>query len=366
MRRYTTLMFMLTLCLLPVLSLSQSPASGAAPADVNQKSETEILLSFTGDCTLGSEDRLMNKPYAFHAYIEKEGYAYPFEKVQSVFANDDVTVINLENVFYDSMRNKIKKTYNFRGPTDFARILKQGSIELSFLGNNHTYDYSYQGFRSTVQAIEEQGLDWIVTTDDVIKTWIYEKDGIKIGFTGAYITYFNRKPEKVKQSFEELKAAGCDFIVSIMHGGEEYGPRQNRGIIRFAKFLADQGAGLVVGHHPHVLHGMEIYNNATIIYSLGNFSFGGNAELRSFQTMIAQATLRFDEHGDFVEHQVNLLPAHTSGTLEYNNYQPVLVHGLEAQAIIDLVSSMSEFTLEPYEEGVGAWQKSVSGVSSQP
>ncbi len=361
MRKYTSLFLSFIIFLLPGLALSQSAAPREALPDIKTSTGTEIVLSFTGDCTLGSEDRLMNKPYSLHAYIEQEGYGYPFEKVQSVFSNDDVTVINLENVFYDSMRNKIQKTYNFRGPTDFAQILKQGSIELSFLGNNHTYDYGYQGFRSTVKAIEEQGLDWIVTTDDVIKTWIYEKNGIKIGFTGAYISYFNRRPEKVKQSFEELRSAGCDFIVGVMHGGEEYGPRQNKGIIRFAKFLADQGAGLVVGHHPHVLHGMEIYNNSTILYSLGNFSFGGNAELRSFQTMIVQATLRFDEYSDFIEHQVNLLPAHTSGTLEYNNYQPVLVDGDEARAIIDLVSSMSEFTLEPYEEGVGAWQKPVKG-----
>lgn len=366
MRRYISLV-LCSLLLLPALSgLSENLPAAILPEDASVRSSTEILLSFTGDCTLGSEDRLMNKPYSLHAYIEKEGYAYPFEKVQSVFANDDVTVINLENVFYDSSRKPAQKTYNFRGPTDFAEIIKRSSVELSFLGNNHTFDYGIAGYRSTIKALDDRGLDWFATTDEGIKTWVFEKNGIKVGFTGCNITYFYRKPEKLKESFEELKTKDCDFIVGVMHGGHEYGAMQNKRIIRFAKFLADQGAGLVVGHHPHVLHGMEIYNNATILYSLGNFSFGGNAELRSHRTAIAQATLRFDEKGNYVEHQVNILPAHTSGTLEYNNYQPVLVGGDEAQAIVDLVSSMSDFVLEPFREGVGAWQKPVSGVPGQP
>lgn len=365
MRRYTCLVLCLIFSLFPGLGNTAALSQAAAPRDRKTMEETEILLSFTGDCTLGSEDRLMKKPYSFHAYIEKEGYAYPFEKVQSIFENDDVTVINLENVFYDSTRNRVKKTYNFRGPTDFAQILTAGSVELSFLGNNHTYDYSYQGFRSTVSAIEEEGLAWLVTNDEVMKTWIYEKNGIKIGFAGCYITYFNNNRSKVAQSFQELKDRGADFIVGIMHGGEEYGPRQNKGIIRMARFFADQGAGLVVGHHPHVLHGMEIYNNTTIFYSLGNFSFGGNAQLRSFQTAVLQAVLRFDESGRYVEHQVNILPAHTSGTLEYNNYQPVLVGGKEAKDIIDLIGSMSEFVLEPYIPDIGAWQKPVRGLAGK-
>lgn len=317
---------------------------------------TEILLTFTGDCTLGGEDRLAAKDYSFQGYIGREGYGYPFEKVQQVFIQDDVTVINLEGVLYDYINNKVQKTYNFRGPTDYANIIKGASIELSFLGNNHTFDYGRQGYRSTVEALEEAGLDWFAVTDEGIKTWIYEKNGVKIGFTGANITYFNRFPDKLEKSISDLKQEGCAFIVGVMHGGQEYGPRQNKGIIRYAKFLVDQGAGLVVGHHPHVLHGIEVYQGANIIYSLGNFAFGGNAELRSYQTMLVQAKLCFDEEGRYLSQQLNLLPAHVSGNLEYNNYQPVLVEGDEAQVIIDLVASMSDVPLLPYAEGRGALQ----------
>lgn len=323
---------------------------------------TEVLLTFTGDCTLGGEDRLNNKDYSFQGYIEREGYGYPFAGVQDVFESDDVTVINLEGVLYDRTANRVEKTYNFRGPTDYVNIIRQSSIELSFLGNNHIFDYGRQGYRSTVEALEGAGLGWFAVTDEGIKTWVYEKDGVKIGFTGVNSTYFARRPEDLKKSFEELKEAGCAFIVGVMHGGEEYGPRQNKSIKRIARFLADQGAGLVIGHHPHVLHGIEIYKGASIVYSLGNFSFGGNTKVRERRTMLARAALRFDENGEYLEHQLTLLPAYTSGTEEDNNFQPVLARGQEAQAIIDLVSGMSDFQLEPYVEGKGAVQLPVKAL----
>lgn len=346
MRRCICFVFLLLMCL---VGANAWEAGGG----------TEVLLSFTGDCTLGSEERTRHQLSSFDSYIEQHGYAYPFEQVQSVLAHDDVTVINLENVFYQYQANRRPKTYNFRGPTDFARILTEGSVELSYLGNNHTMDYGYQGFRSTVRTLEEGGHGWFATTDDGIKTWIYEKNGVKVGFTGCYITYFNRHPEQVKKGFEQLREQGCAFIVAVMHGGEEYGPRQDERVQRLARFLVDQGAGLVVGHHPHVLHGVDIYRGATILYSLGNFSFGGNKELRATKTMIAQARLRFDAQGRYAGHQVNLIPARPSGTMEYNNYQPVLVQGQEAQAIIDLVASMSDVPLNPHVDGVGAWQEPV-------
>jgi len=351
MRRCFCFVFLLLICL--VLPNAQAAEEG-----------TDILLSFTGDCTLGSEERTRWQPTSFDSYIEQHGYAYPFEKVQSVLAQDDVTVINLENVFYPFKSNRAQKTYTFRGPPEFAQILTEGSVELSYLGNNHTNDYGVPGFRSTVRTLEEGGHNWFATTDHSVKTWIYEKNGVRVGFTGCYLTYYNRRQEDVKKGFEELKAQGCDFIVAVMHGGQEYGPRQDKRMQRLARFLVDQGAGLVVGHHPHVLHGVEVYNQATILYSLGNFSFGGNKELRVTQTMIAQAKLRFDAQGTYAGHQVNLIPAYPSGTMDYNNYQPVLAGGAEAQAIIDLVATMSTIPLSPYVEGVGAWQEPV--LPAQP
>lgn len=324
---------------------------------------TDILLSFVGDCTLGSEEHVRLKPESFDSYIQQHGHAYPFSGVRQVFENDDVTVINLENVFYDSESHKAQKTYNFRGPTAFTEILTQGSVELSFLGNNHTMDYGLPGFESTVHALEAGGHNWFAVTDHSVKTWIYEKDGIKVGFTGLYFSYWIRGLDRVKDSLQQLKDAGCDVIVAVMHGGGEYAPRHGSNMERLAKFLIKYGANLVVGHHPHVLHGVEVHEGASIVYSLGNFSFGGNKQLRVTDTMIAQATLRFDAQGRYLGHQLNLLPAHPSTQLDYNDYRPVLAQGEEAQRIIAHVSRISPKPLKPYQDGIGAVQDFVPALT---
>ena len=322
-----------------------------------QAENTEILLTFTGDCTLGGEERLRSRPYSFDSYIIEHGYAYPFEKVQNILAHDDVTVINLENVFYPYERNRIPRTYNFRGPTDFVSILSEGSVELSYLGNNHIGDYGWQGLKSTISTLEAAGLAWFgVPFPKKLATWTFEKNGVKIGFTGCYIGQWGRDPQGLRDTFLDLRQQGCAVVVAVMHGGTEYAARQDGNQERFARFLVNQGADLVVGHHPHVLQGVERVGSANVVYSLGNFSFGGNAALRATQTMLAQVRLSFDAQGEYLGQQLNLIPAHPSGTLEFNNYQPVPVEGTEAQAIIDLVGTQSNYPLNPYQEGIGALQ----------
>lgn len=327
---------------------------------------TEIVISFTGDCTLGSEERTRLQPTSFDTHIVNHGFGYPFEQVQSILAHDDLTVINLENVFYPHDANRVEKTYNFRGPVEFADILLAGSIELSYLGNNHTLDYGLPGFKSTVETLEGLGLDWFALTEASDKTYIFEKNGIKVGFTGAYASYWGQDTSRMRRSIQALKDAGCDFIVGVMHGGAEYSPRQGRGQERMAKSMIDQGVGFVAGHHPHVLQGVEVYGDANIVYSLGNFSFGGNAALRATDTMIAQLTLRFDAEGRYLGQQLNLIPAHVSGTLEYNNFQPVLVQGQTAQAILDTVQKVSTYPLKPCRDGVGAVQDFLPAGSPKP
>ncbi len=339
MRRFTMILLLLLLLLPSALSEG-----------------TDILITFTGDCTLGSEEHTRPRRTSFDNYIFDYGYSYPFEKVQDIIAHDDVTVINLENVFYPHTANRVEKTYNFRGPPEFVEILKEGSIELSFLGNNHSGDYGPQGLRSTVEILDEAGLGWFGVPYPSLQTWIYEKDGIKVGFTGSYIGYWTRNREDLRHSFERLRAEGCAVIIAVMHGGMEYNPRQGKDQQNFANFLLRAGADAVVGHHPHVLQGVERIGHANIVYSLGNFSFGGNKDLRATQTMLAQLRLSFGPDKRYLGQQLNLIPAHVSGTLQYNNFQPVLVTGDEAKAVIDQVNKYSTYTLNPYVEGVGALQ----------
>lgn len=321
---------------------------------------TQIVLSFTGDCTIGSEDYLRHRPTSFDSHVLRHGYGYPFAKVQWILGRDDVTCINFEGVLYDGERPKVEKTYNFRGPSDFVEVLRRGSVELSFLGNNHIEDYGRPGYENTIRVIEEGGLNWFAASPFGLKTWIFEKNGVKVGFAGCYASYWVQEPQAVKACFDELKEAGCDFIVGVMHGGGEYSGRQGRTMERLARFMIDNGAGLVAGHHPHVLHGIEVIDHATVVYSLGNFAFGGNKALRSFDSLIAQFRLDFSEDKRYLGHQLTLYPALPSGTLEYNNFQPVLAIGEQADRIMRTLQRISPMPLQPFRLGFGAVQDYVA------
>ena len=110
------LLSVLVVLLLAGLVLSCAPASA----------EKSILLTFTGDCTIGNEERMRRDPESFTAVVRKEGYAYPFAKFLPLFEQDDCTVVNFEGVFSDSKEDEKKeKTYRFRGDTDLAAVLLQ-------------------------------------------------------------------------------------------------------------------------------------------------------------------------------------------------------------------------------------------------
>jgi poly-gamma-glutamate capsule biosynthesis protein CapA/YwtB (metallophosphatase superfamily) len=318
--------------------------------------EKSIVLTFTGDCTLGSEDRLRSKADSFDAFVGNLGYGWPFARVKDFFAEDDVTVINLENVFHNSTDGKIKKTYNFRGPTAFARILTEGSIELAYLGNNHIMDYGTLGMRSTIQSLEEQGIGWCFNSWQKSGYFIFEKEGIKIGFAGAYLSYWGANSDKMATTFRQMRNEGCNAIVGIIHGGVEYSPKRVKRQENMAAWMVRNGASLVIGHHPHVVQGVEKIGNASVIYSLGNFSFGGNKDLRADKALIARVVLTFTSEGEYLGHQVNLIPVSPSGALTYNNYQPVFLSGERALKTMELVQNDTDFPLAPFLEGIGALQ----------
>lgn len=340
------------------------------PAGAMEEEVVEIVITLAGDCTLGSEEHTRRNLLSFDSFIAARGYDYPFAKVQSLFAHDDVTVINLEGVFYDHSANRAEKTYNFRGPTDFAQILPAGSVEAVFVGNNHIIDYGIQGFRSTIAALEAVGVPWFATTNMLNNTWIFEKEGFKVGFTGAYSATFGGFRKQMEKDMQTLKDAGCDAIVAVMHAGREYSPVRVQSQERLAAWYVRNGATLVVGHHPHVVQGMEVTDGASIIYSLGNFSFGGNhkmtvsrrGNMRADKALIARVELKFDADKKYLGHQVNLIPVSPSGEYDTNNYQPVLLTGEDAEKTMQMVQRDTPFELKPYVEGVGALQDFVKNT----
>lgn len=359
--------------ILAALLCAALPALGEAIA-VPEGTATQIVITFTGDCTLGCDPRERGRESGFEAYIKKYGYGYPFEKVKQYFEQDDLTVINLEGTFYNYDADlKPDSNYHFRGPTDFVNILTESSIEACSLGNNHMMDYGISGLQSTVQTLKDANIHYFGTfTEKEAYADVFEKDGVKIGFVSIYISdwWTPGMPTVVKEQIQALKEKeDCSLVIACMHGGVEYDTRHDKNQEKMADQLIRYGAEIVIGNHPHIVQGVRDVNGVCTLWSLGNFSFGGNSSVVisrkkspnngkiNLNAFLAQFTLSFDQNGRYLGHQLNIIPCHVSGTADYNNYQPVPVTGDAADKVVKAIRDDSYLRkLNPFVEGVGAVQ----------
>ena len=326
--------------------------------------DRSVTLTFAGDCTLGSEESKRPNENSFDSVISREGFSYPFEKVRSLFESDDCTVVNLEGVLSDSRSGEnFGKTYRFRGPAEFVKILSLASVEAVGLANNHTGDYGARGLEDTQRILTEGGISWFRTKT----SWTLEKDGIRIVFfainsfqDSAFqndLNWMRNEIRRVKQSGE----AGA--VVVMFHSGAEYDACHTATQENIGKSFIGCGADLVVMHHPHVVQGVAVEGNRTMLYSLGNFVFGGNSEIRtkpyrtwevtSLYSLIARVRLDFSDDGTYLGQDITLIPAFTSSDAPHNNYQPLPVSGNDAALVREAVRFDTAFPLPEITEEDG-------------
>ena len=366
----TLLMVLLVLCaVLP--AMAEEPPTG--------ENIRVVTVNCTGDALIGASEIVRKKgagSYSYDAYIEKYGYAYPFAGLYDLFSKDDITFVNLENVLADDIKKGFSKSrLVFRGPSDYAKILTAGSVEVVNLANNHTENYGEEGMEKTVEALEAEGIGYSGTTFGLNAYWIREIGDLKIGFVGLYPRYhaFKKQEKKhqaeAKACFDACKEAGCQVIIASIHCGGEYQKKHADMQEKYEKICKSWGANLVIGNHPHVPQGIHVADGVTCLYSIGNFTFGGNTgvdeKLSVIQSYVAQFDLYFD--GDtYLGHQLTIWPIHISGTTPENNYQPVLVGGEAAEKVMKLIQNdCGKLKLNPYVEGQGAVQDYVPWKGSK-
>lgn len=315
-----------------------------------QEGNTSLRLTFAGDCTLGGQVGKTGGSLGFDTLVETNGPGYPFAQLQELFATDDCTVVNLEGVLSDSREDKAPgKKFNFIGKASHVDILTAGSVEGVSLANNHSLDYGQRGYRDTRGVLTEAGIAYF--GEDTVT--VLEKEGVRIGFTGSFFAMTRSREQRLKEQMQALESVGCQWVIHSLHGGEEYEAQPTSGQRSAAEAAVRLGAGLVVGHHPHVVQGIESLGGTLVVYSLGNCSFGGNLYPRDYDGCLLRVTLGFAQ-GERQAEEVSLHPIRISGAKGHNNYQPILLKGEEAQRVITKMQSTSTVQLSPYQEGQGA------------
>ena len=319
---------------------ASSDSQNTDSSNATVSSPVFLTLSVVGDCTLGT-DETFDYDTSLNAYYENYGADYFLQNVKDIFSTDDLTIANFEGTLTDSDERE-DKTFAFKAPASYASILTGGSVEAVNTANNHSHDYGEQSFDDTLAALDDAG----IVHFGYDETAVMDVKGIKVGLVGIYELYDHlEREQQLKDNIAKVKADGAQLIVAIFHWGNETETVPDSNQTTLGRIAIDEGADLVCGHHPHVLQGIETYKGRNIVYSLGNFCFGGNSSPSDMDTMIYQQTFTIDADGVKKDNVTNIIPCSiSSATYDgYNNYQPTPAEGDEATRILGKINERSSW-----------------------
>lgn len=319
---------------------ASSDSQNTDSSNATVSSPVSLTLSVVGDCTLGT-DETFDYDTSLNAYYENYGADYFLQNVKDIFSTDDLTIANFEGTLTDSDERE-DKTFAFKAPASYASILTGGSVEAVNTANNHSHDYGDQSFDDTLAALDDAG----IVHFGYDETAVMDVKGIKVGLVGIYELYDHlEREQQLKDNIAKVKADGAQLIVVIFHWGNETETVPDSNQTTLGRIAIDEGADLVCGHHPHVLQGIETYKGRNIVYSLGNFCFGGNSSPSDMDTMIYQQTFTIDANGVKKDNVTNIIPCSISSAAYdgYNNYQPTPAEGDEATRILGKINERSSW-----------------------
>ncbi|HHS13622.1 MAG TPA: CapA family protein [bacterium] len=337
-------------CILIIASAIGPQGEGAR--SVPEGAKDTLTLAAVGDLMMGG--RVL-------PFIELYGMHYPFDSTRATIRSADIAMANLEAPF--TLTGKpFEKTYTFRVPPDLAPALADAGFDVMTLANNHILDFGPEGLTETMETLDRLSVLYCGAGKDrkqAERAAVLETGGWRVGFLAYSMTYpsefwadQNRggaaypHPRRMQRQIASL-ADSVDAVVVSFHWGGERLPVPREYQRHFAHMAVDAGAHLIIGHHPHVLQGVEIYRGAFIAYSLGNYVFGS-------YSMTSQGLMLWAAFQNRALHSVRLLP------MDVNNhrvaFQPRFLRGAAMKACLDevirLSGALNEKSLRVDDEGV--------------
>jgi len=256
----------------------------------------EISIVASGDILLGGSAA---------ATLKRHGFDYAFDATREALASADLALGNLEAPLTDSQDEFGDKRFRFKVPPRAAGALKNAGFDVLTLANNHMGDFGHQGVIDTVDALRAAGLKSTGAGANITQARepaIVEIDGLKIALL-AYSNTFPKEfyatksrpgtapgyPSFFVSDIKKARKRADVVIVSFHWGGEALtAPKDYQQTL--GRQAIEAGAQVVIGHHPHVLQGVEFYRDGVIYYSLGNFAFGSYSKTAK-SSALARITL---------------------------------------------------------------------------
>lgn len=258
-------------CLFCLLSLVITPAQAVAQ---------QIIINAVGDIMLAGKGT---------GTYTKMGYDYPFASMNDQLKSGDITIGNLEAPITRRGTEFTGKKFRFRVKPVAARALQKAGFSVLTLANNHMMDYGAVGLEETLRNLD--GTNILHTGAGKNLASARKPAIILVGEkTVAFLAYSMTFPSEfyagrnragtapgVESHYSKdisMVKSRADYVVVSFHWGTEKASTPHPYQISAAHRAIDAGADLVIGHHPHVLQGIELYKKGVIFYSLGNFAFG--------------------------------------------------------------------------------------------
>jgi poly-gamma-glutamate synthesis protein (capsule biosynthesis protein) len=272
----------------------------------------------------------------------------PFSYVENLLSRKNILFGNLETVLSNNGKKSQKSSLYYSSP-EKAALLNKAGFDVVNIANNHIMDLGEEGFNETIDVLSQNGIKFIGARNQKFKQSyiIIEKKGIKIGFLGYYEggrnnfgsgIHINRMDEhNICRDIKKVKTK-TDIVVISLHWGIENVFYPSPDQIRFARSLIDNGADIILGHHPHFLQGIERYKHGLIAYSLGNFQFNCDTAFRSkrfknesYMSLILVVQITKDQIRNF-----EIVP------VRIDDNSPQLMQGKEKNELIKLLNRISK------------------------
>jgi poly-gamma-glutamate synthesis protein (capsule biosynthesis protein) len=299
----------------------------------------EIVINAVGDIMLAGK---------WTPLLRKTGYDHSFGGVAAALADGDINLANLESPIASGGREYTAKKFRFRAETAVAKAIRKAGFNLVNLANNHSMDFGGEALAETMANLETAGIAWVGAGADLAearKMAIFTVKGKKVAFLGYSLTqpvefFAAQQRPGTAPGYERIFVPDiararqvADYVIVSFHWGKE-GRNMPLPLQRsIAHKAIDAGADVIIGHHPHVLQGIERYGKGIVFYSLGNFIFASKGTSTGQSAIIRL-------HLDDARREAEILPL--DGQYRRVGFQPRLLSGKPAADIIEQLNNLSK------------------------
>lgn len=311
-------------------------------SEQSRANQPAVKLFAVGDIMLG------DSPYCFGhgvgSAIGTHGPLYPFEQVSEFLREGDLVFGNLEVVIsrHDRKVDPFPRL-EYRAMPEAVKGLANCGFDLFNVATNHTMEHGQSALEETLDLLAENKMRCVgadVLPKKIKRYCFLEKNGIRFCFLGYNFRppqYFLDEPSwpepnltLIKNDLMGLKSQADYFVVSL-HWGDEFITYPSPEQVEIGHALIDAGANIILGHHPHIIQGVENYNGGVIAYSMGNFVFDMWQD-RLRKSMILECTFRKDTDIEF-----DIVPVYIN-----KNHQPEILTGPDGEQLRDELSGLSQ------------------------